>query len=129
MLAVDNGDIKLYFCIQIITMKSLYAILLLLAAIVLPAAAQEGNPAAYSLPKVTNKVYKGFYYFQTAESDSTLMLVLNPITVFPPEIFKNKKQEQYYWRLCPTQNLLPPHSSKHTSTSKHFPQKKSAKTI
>lgn len=99
MLAVDNGDIKLYFCIQIITMKSLYAILLLLAAIVLPAAAQEGNPAAYSLPKVTNKVYKGFYYFQTAESDSTLMLVLNPITVFPPEIFKNKKQEQYYWRM------------------------------
>ena len=26
------------------------------------------------------------------------MLVMNPVTVFPPLKFKNKKQEQFYWR-------------------------------
>lgn len=51
------------------------------------------------LPSVRNKVYKGYYYFRTEDSDSTLMLVMNPITCFPPEVFKNKKQEQYYWRM------------------------------
>ena len=48
------------------------------------------------LPSVRNKVYKGYYYFRTEDSDSTLMLVLNPITCFPDEVFKNKKQEQFY---------------------------------
>ena len=46
-----------------------------------------------------NKVYKGYYFFHTDEDgDSTLMLVLNPITCFPPERFKNKKAEEFYWR-------------------------------
>ena len=51
------------------------------------------------LPNVQNKTYKGYYYFSTVEDgDSTLMLVLNPITCFPEEKFKNKKQEEFYWR-------------------------------
>ena len=51
------------------------------------------------LPSVRNKVYKGYYYFPTEEDgDSTLMLVLNPIVCFPDEVFKNKKQEEFYWR-------------------------------
>lgn len=54
---------------------------------------------ASELPNVQNKTYKGYYYFHTVEDgDSTLMLVLNPITCFPEEKFKNKKQEEFYWR-------------------------------
>ena len=34
----------------------------------------------------------------TEEGDTVLMLVMNPVTVFPPLKFKNKKQEQFYWR-------------------------------
>ena len=75
-------------------LKYLLSIMFLLATF-FAAGAEE---AVSDLPSVRNKVYKGYYYFQTEESDSTLMLVMNPITVFPPERFKNKKQEQFYWR-------------------------------
>lgn len=44
------------------------------------------------------KVYRGKYHIATADGDSVLMLVMNEITVFPPLKFKNKKQEQFYWR-------------------------------
>lgn len=44
------------------------------------------------------KVYRGKYHMATADGDSVLMLVMNEITVFPPLKFKNKKQEQFYWR-------------------------------
>lgn len=51
------------------------------------------------LPSTRNKTYQGFYYFLSEEGDSTLMLVLNNVTVFPQERFKDKKQEQFYWRM------------------------------
>ena len=76
-------------------MKHLLGILFLLIA---PLAYAQ-NTDVVSLPSVQNKVYKGYYFFHTDEDgDSTLMLVLNPITCFPPERFKNKKAEEFYWR-------------------------------
>ena len=47
---------------------------------------------------VRQKIYRGKYYFEDEDGERTLMLVMNPITVFPPLKFKNKKQEQFYWR-------------------------------
>lgn len=44
------------------------------------------------------KVYRGKYHTVTDDGDSVLMLVMNEITVFPQLKFKNKKQEQFYWR-------------------------------
>ncbi|MCH5247088.1 MAG: DUF4294 domain-containing protein [Muribaculaceae bacterium] len=44
------------------------------------------------------KVFRGKYHTVTDEGDTVLVLVFNPITVFPPNKFKNKKQEEYYWR-------------------------------
>ena len=76
-------------------MKHLLGILFLLIA----SLAYAQNTDVVSLPSVHNKVYKGYYFFHTDEDgDSTLMLVLNPITCFPPERFKNKKAEEFYWR-------------------------------
>ena len=48
--------------------------------------------------EVRQKVYRGKYHMVTEEGDTVLMLVMNPVTVFPPLKFKNKKQEQFYWR-------------------------------
>ena len=77
-------------------MKHLLGILFLLVGSI---AAHAQNADEISLPSVRNKVYKGYYFFHTDEDgDSTLMLVLNPITCFPPERFKNKKAEEFYWR-------------------------------
>lgn len=74
-------------------MKWLISIILLICV-----SAVYGEERTSDLPSVRNKVYKGYYYFSTEESDSTLMLVLNTITCFPDEVFKNKKQEEFYWR-------------------------------
>lgn len=69
---------------------------ILFFCLIFPALSQE---EASELPNVQNKTYKGYYYFHTVEDgDSTLMLVLNPITCVPEEKFKNKKQEEFYWR-------------------------------
>ena len=69
---------------------------ILFFCLIFPALSQE---EASELPNVQNKTYKGYYYFTSEEDgDSTLMLVLNPITCFPEEKFKNKKQEEFYWR-------------------------------
>ncbi len=44
------------------------------------------------------KVYRGKYHTVSAEGDTVLVLVFNEITVFPPLKFKNRKQEEFYWR-------------------------------
>ncbi|MCM1449192.1 MAG: DUF4294 domain-containing protein [Clostridiales bacterium] len=44
------------------------------------------------------KVYKGKYWTTTEQGDTVLMLVMNQITVFNPIKFKNKKEEEFYWR-------------------------------
>ena len=44
------------------------------------------------------KVYRGRYHTVTNEGDTVLVIVFNDITVFPPLKFKNKKQEDFYWR-------------------------------
>jgi hypothetical protein len=44
------------------------------------------------------KVFRGKYHTVTAEGDTVLVLVFNEITVYPPFKFKNKKQEEFYWR-------------------------------
>lgn len=42
--------------------------------------------------------YKGYHYKVDAEGDTVLVLALREITVFPPLRFKNKKEEEFYWR-------------------------------
>ena len=71
-------------------MKRIVFVLLLFVAF--------GAFAFDELPSPRNKTYRGFYYFLSEEGDSTLMLVLNDVTVFPPEKFKDKEAEQFYWR-------------------------------
>ena len=43
-------------------------------------------------------VFRGRYHKVTEEGDTVLVLVFNDITVFPQLKFKNKKQEEFYWR-------------------------------
>lgn len=42
--------------------------------------------------------YKGRYHTVTPEGDTVLVVVLHPVTVYPQLKFKNKKQEEFYWR-------------------------------
>ncbi|MBR1552070.1 MAG: DUF4294 domain-containing protein [Muribaculaceae bacterium] len=52
-----------------------------------------------TVPSALQQVYAGMYHFVEPETGDTLaMLVFNPITIFPAEKFKNKKEEEFYWK-------------------------------
>ncbi|MDE5796539.1 MAG: DUF4294 domain-containing protein [Muribaculaceae bacterium] len=55
-------------------------------------------PAPTEAPKVKVTAYKGFYRFVDEYGDSVRMTVFKDIVVYPPLRFKNKKQEEFYWR-------------------------------
>ncbi|MDE5982661.1 MAG: DUF4294 domain-containing protein, partial [Duncaniella sp.] len=38
------------------------------------------------------------YYYTDIDGEETLMLVLSEVTVFPELKFKNKKEEEFYWK-------------------------------
>lgn len=75
--------------------------LALLLATPLQARKQEAQEPLDPVPGLGDgrtKVYKGKYYTVDDNGDSILMIVMNPVTVFPPMKFKNKKAEDFYWR-------------------------------
>ncbi|MBD5391239.1 DUF4294 domain-containing protein, partial [bacterium] len=39
-----------------------------------------------------------YYFFEDDEGENTLMLVMADVTVYPPLKFKNKKEEEFYWK-------------------------------
>lgn len=44
------------------------------------------------------RALEGYYFFNDDNGEEQLMLVLGEVTVFPPLKFKNKKEEQFYWK-------------------------------
>ncbi len=44
------------------------------------------------------KALQGYYFFQDSIGQDQLMLVLSEVTVYPPIKFKNKKDEEFYWK-------------------------------
>ena len=54
--------------------------------------------APTATPEIKVKYVKGFYRFVDEYGDSVRMTILKDITVFPPLKFKNKKQEEFYWK-------------------------------
>ncbi len=44
------------------------------------------------------KPLQGYYFFTDDTGDEQLMLVLSEVTVFPELRFKDKKEEEYYWK-------------------------------
>lgn len=79
-------------------MRRFIYILILLVAGLNIASAQSLDLSPEELSPL-RKVYEGKYHFIEEETgDTLLMLVFYPITVYPHEKFKNKKEEQYYWK-------------------------------
>lgn len=67
----------------------------------LQAAAEKERAVLRPLPEVPElKVnpFKGYYRFVDEYGDTVRMTVFNDLVVYPPLKFKNKKQEQFYWR-------------------------------
>lgn len=84
-------------------MKCLVKILAALIAGLLPAIEayaapqQPDDSGGAELKRVRQKVFRGKYH-TVIDGDTVLMLVFNEIDVYPPLRFKNKKEEEFYWR-------------------------------
>jgi len=77
--------------------KSLLSLLIiLLSAILAPTAVAQRTLTDPGTGR--NQVYTGYSYRIDEAGDTILVLMLNEITCFPPLKFKNKKEEQFYWR-------------------------------
>ncbi len=51
-----------------------------------------------STPELKVRAFKGFYRFVDEYGDTVRMTIFNDLVVYPPMKFKNKKQEEFYWR-------------------------------
>lgn len=79
--------------------KSLILTLIMLIGVSFATSAKSSIPAEVTPVSGLQQVYKGKYHFIDEETGDTLcMIVFNPITIYPRERFKNKKEEEFYWR-------------------------------
>lgn len=76
--------------------KSLIAFIFSTAGL-MSAQAQTVNADEPKEPSARVRPVKGYYYTEI-DGDSVKMIVLNDVFVFPPMVFKNKKEEEFYWR-------------------------------
>ncbi len=80
-------------------MKRISNILVLLVmAVALAFGADASATEVAELPSVLRKTYHHKEHFVNAQGDTCLRLVLNDVIVYPPERFKNKKEEEFYWK-------------------------------
>lgn len=73
-------------------------LLLPIIALLLHAACHAQNTADEP-PAARDRLYLGYSIIDDPETGQPMMLYhLHPITVYPPLKFKNKKEEDFYWR-------------------------------
>lgn len=76
-------------------------ILIALVSLLFPLRMAAENPLDNSLENIgtgRQKVFKGKYHTIDENGDTVLVMVMNEIIVFPPLKFKNRKEEEFYWR-------------------------------
>lgn len=87
--------VKRYICMT----RLLLTLIIAMCAVSVDAATDAPlSDNSIELASVRPRYIRERYPFVTEQGDTALMVVLNNVTVFPPLKFKNKKQEQFYWR-------------------------------
>lgn len=76
-------------------MKLLVAVIAVMAFSCVVSAQIDDDPDA---PKLKVKGYKGWYKFVDQYGDTVRMIELYDVYIYPPLVFKNKKEEDFYWR-------------------------------
>ena len=62
------------------------------------ASAQSAFARSGPQPKITIKPVVGYYHFVDEYGDTVRMTLLRDVYIYPPLKFKDKKQEEFYWR-------------------------------
>jgi len=80
-------------------------ILFVVTSLAAPARRNLDNPGS-----AHNSIYRGYSYRIDEQGDTILVLMLNEITCFPTLKFKNKKEEDFYWRTVRDVRLTLPYA-------------------
>ncbi|MDE6218104.1 MAG: DUF4294 domain-containing protein, partial [Muribaculaceae bacterium] len=72
--------------------------LLIAAAVIFSATPVCGQTKPEPELRVNVTAYTGFYRFVDEYGDTCRMTLIRDLYVYPPLRFKNKKQEEFYWR-------------------------------
>lgn len=91
-----RSNVNLSAAIFKLSMKHILGITILLTG--LCASAQEPDLLAMPEPGDGRIQNARGYYRTEIDGEEVKMIVLNEVSVFPPLKFKNKKQEEFYWR-------------------------------
>ena len=88
-----------YFCRENGQQAMKHWIMVILFALAcLPAMAQESIIDERELSPIRS-VYHGMYHdIDPLTGDTTMWIVMNPVIVYPNERFRNKKDEEFYWK-------------------------------
>lgn len=70
----------------------------LLLAVIVAAGCATARGDAPDLPELKVKAYLGFQRFVDEYGDTCRMTYIREVVVYPPMKFKNKKEEEFYWR-------------------------------
>ncbi len=76
-------------------MKRIHLLLFLLLSVIL---FNVEVSAQSDVPRLQVKAYKGFTRFVDEYGDTCRLTYIRDVYVYPPLKFKNKKQEEFYWR-------------------------------
>lgn len=79
-------------------MKKKLPILLLLFAVFACATVAKAQDSSIPLPSVLNKAVAKWGFTVSANGDTIYKVILNTIKVYPAERFKNKAEEEFYWK-------------------------------
>lgn len=93
--------------------RFLAAIVMLLTASVCAASSatpEELRAEAEATPSVIRDPYRSFSWTVDEEGDTILMINLRELTVYPPMKFKNRKEEEFYWRTVRDVKLTLPYA-------------------
>ena len=106
LLQYYSAKLRLFY------MRILISLILLISA---SAIAHAADPAdiralAESTPSVQRNPYRGFSWKIDDNGDSMLVVHLRELTVYPPMKFKNKKQEEFFWRTVRDVKLTLPYA-------------------
>ena len=75
-----------------------WIMVIMLALACLPALSQEVVIDERELSPIRS-VYHGMYHdIDPLTGDTTMWIVMNPVIVYPNERFRNKKDEEFYWK-------------------------------
>lgn len=71
---------------------------------------EQMREEAESTPTLKRNPYRGYSWRIDEDGDTVLVVFLRDITVYPPMKFKNKKQEEHYWRTVRDVKLTLPYA-------------------